>query len=107
MKTLVLVLISLPVVSLAQGPAQPETATPRVASNSNKPSIEGRDVASRSTATSAMASRADTAPVLDGKSDDPAWQEAQGLAQFAQDEAKKGAETRFKGEVGVTFDGEN
>src|SRR5256714_6394846 len=107
MKTLVLVLISLPVVSLGQAPAQPETATPRVASNSNKPSIEGRDVASRSTATSAMASRANTAPVLDGKSDDPAWQDAQVIDQFVEYEPKKGAETRFKTEVRVTYDDKN
>ena len=108
MKTLVLFLISLPVVSLAQTPAQPESATSRVASNSaNKSSIEGRDITSRATATSAMASRANTAPVLDGKTDDPAWREAQVIDQFVEYEPKKGAETRFKTEVRVTYDDKN
>lgn len=108
MKTLVLFLISLPVVSLAQSPVQPESPASRVASNNSaKSSIEGRDIISRATATSAMASRTTTAPVLDGKTDDPAWRDAQVIDQFVEYEPKKGAETRFRTEVRVTYDDKN
>ena len=109
MKILVLFgLISLPAVSLSQVPAQAESAATRVATNgANRPGIEGRDIASRATARSAMASRATTAPVLDGKTDDPAWQNAQIIDQFVEYEPKKGAETRFKTEVRVTYDNKN
>src|SRR6267378_7840268 len=108
MKTLVLFLVSLPVVSLAQTPAQPESASTRVASNSaNKSSIEARDIGSRATATSAIASRTTTSPVLDGKTDDPAWRDAQVIDQFVEFEPKKGAQTRFKTEVRVTYDDKN
>ena len=51
-----------------------------------------------------MASRATTARVLDGKTDDPAWQNAQVIDQFLQYEPKNGIETRFKTEVRVTYD---
>jgi hypothetical protein len=51
-----------------------------------------------------MATRAATAPVLDGKTDDPAWQNAQVIDQFLQYQPKKGAETRFKTEVRITYD---
>jgi hypothetical protein len=44
------------------------------------------------------------APVLDGKTDDPAWQTAQVIDQFLEYEPTKGAETRFKTEVRVTYD---
>src|ERR1700674_191729 len=80
MKTLVLFsLIATPAGALAQIPAPPESAVTReYASNAaGKSGIDGRDVISRATATSAMASRATTAPILDGKTDDPAWQNAQ------------------------------
>ena len=110
MKSLVLLgLVSLPALSFAQTPAQvpsqPEsTASREVASNSqNKAVIDGA-VSSRATANSAMATRATTAPVLDGKTDDPAWQNAQVIDQFLQYEPKNGIETRFKTEVRVTYD---
>ena len=110
MKNLVLFcIIALPVVSLAQNPTQSESATTRVvASNgSSEPGIDGRDIISRATATSAMATRATTAPVLDGKTDDAAWQNAQVIDQFLEYEPTKGAETRFKTEVRVTYDDKN
>ncbi len=110
MKNLVLFcIVAFPVVSLAQTPTQPESATARVvASNgSSLPGIDGRDIISRATATSAMATRATSAPVLDGKTDDPAWQNAQVIDQFLEYEPKKGAETRFKTEVRVTYDDKN
>ena len=51
-----------------------------------------------------MATRATTPPVLDGKTDDPAWRDAQVIDQFLQYEPKNGIETRFKTEVRVTYD---
>jgi len=107
MKTLVLFsLIALPALSLGQTPAQPESTTARVApSNSvGRSSVDGPLSSSRATATSAVASRATTAPVLDGKTDDPAWRDAQVIDQFLQYEPKNGIETRFKTEVRVTYD---
>jgi hypothetical protein len=99
-------LIALPVVMRAQTPVQTATQpeSTRVASYSqNNPAIDG-GVSSRATATLAMATRATTAPVLDGKTDDPAWQNAQVIDQFLQYQPKKGAETRFKTEVRITYD---
>ena len=106
MKTLVLFsLIALPGAALAQIPAQPESAASRVASNSaNRSSADAPGASVRATATSAVATRATTAPVLDGKTDDPAWQNAQIIDQFLQYEPKNGIETRFKTEVRVTYD---
>ncbi|HUR00355.1 MAG TPA: DUF5916 domain-containing protein [Gemmatimonadaceae bacterium] len=106
MKILTLVsLFALPASLLAQIPAQPESTSARVvASNAqNRNSLDGA-ASSRATATLATASRAAAAPVLDGKTDDPAWQNAQIIDQFLQYEPKKGIETRFKTEVRVTYD---
>ena len=106
MKNLVLfAFISLPALAFAQTPAQPESTSRVVVSNSlGQPSIDGMLIPSRASATSAVASRAVAAPVLDGKTDDPAWQTAQVIDQFLEYEPKKGAETRFKTEVRVTYD---
>ena len=107
MKILVLFgMIAIPAVAVAQYPTQPENAPVReIASNApGKSAIDGRDIVSRATATSATATRATTAPVLDGKTDDPAWQNAQVIDQFLEYEPTKGAETRFKTEVRVTYD---
>jgi hypothetical protein len=107
MKNVVLLgLFAFPAISIAQTPAQTRTQpeSTRVASSSqNNPALDG-GVSSRATATSAMATRAATAPVLDGKTDDPAWQNAQVIDQFLQYQPKKGAETRFKTEVRITYD---
>ncbi|HMI44406.1 MAG TPA: sugar-binding protein, partial [Gemmatimonadaceae bacterium] len=107
MKTLVLfVLFLLPAIIMAQSPAQPENLTSQVvaANGANRSPLDGPAIASRATATSAMATRAVTAPVLDGKTDDLAWRDAQVIDQFLEYEPKKGAETRFKTEVRVTYD---
>ena len=83
MKTLVLFsLIVLPTFSVAQTvptvPSQPESTGARIASNvPDSSGVDGRVNSSRATATSAMAMRATTPPVLDGKTDDPAWRDAQ------------------------------
>ncbi len=102
-------LIAIPAVSLAQNPAQvpsqPESTSARVVASSGaeRATLDGT-AASRATATLAMASRATAAPVLDGKTDDPAWQTAQVIDQFLQYQPKKGVEPRFKTEVRVTYD---
>ena len=49
----------------------------------------------RASATAANASRAVVAPVLDGRTDDPAWASAQVIDQFLEYEPNEGAETRF------------
>jgi hypothetical protein len=110
MKTLVLfVLFLLPAIIMAQSPAQPENLASQVvaANGSNRSPLDGPAIASRATATSAMATRAVAAPVLDGKTDDLAWRDAQVIDQFLEYEPKKGAETRFKTEVRVTYDDKN
>src|SRR5687767_12278249 len=61
----------------------------------------------RADARIASATRATTAPVLDGRTDDPAWAQAQVIDQFLEYEPTEGAETRFKTEARVTFDDKN
>lgn len=56
------------------------------------------------TATTAQATKAAVAPVLDGKTNDAAWQTAQVIDKFLEYEPKAGAETRFKTEVRVVHD---
>ena len=42
--------------------------------------------------------------MLDGKTDDPAWKNAQVIDKFLEYDPKPGAETRFKTEVRVVHD---
>jgi hypothetical protein len=103
------IIMASPVIVMAQTSTPTDNPASRVAAG-NTPhlaSIGGPDVVSRATATVAMASRANVAPVLDGKTGDPAWQNAQVIDQFLEYEPKKGAETRFKTEVRVTYDDKN
>ncbi|MES2176507.1 MAG: DUF5916 domain-containing protein [Gemmatimonadota bacterium] len=58
----------------------------------------------KATATAANASRATVAPVLDGRTDDPAWATAQVIDQFLEYDPNEGKESRFKTEVRVTYD---
>jgi len=60
--------------------------------------------AERATAKAATARRAATSPVLDGRTDDPAWQSAQIIDQFLEYEPNEGQETRFRTEARVTYD---
>jgi hypothetical protein len=79
----------------------------QVASNRVPPVSEpanGEVVASRASATSASAVRAHTAPVIDGRADDPAWRDAQVIDQFLEYDPNPGAETRFKTEARVMYD---
>jgi hypothetical protein len=61
-------------------------------------------VRSRATASTASASRAVVPPVLDGRTDDPAWVDAQVIDQFLEYDPNEGREPRFKTEVRVTYD---
>jgi hypothetical protein len=61
----------------------------------------------RTDARIASASRAVIPPVLDGRTDDPAWAQAQVIDQFLEYEPTEGAETRFKTEARVTYDDKN
>jgi hypothetical protein len=75
---------------------------------SNPPStVSSMPVLNAATATVAASTRAASAPVLDGKTDDPAWQNAQVIDKFLEYEPKPGAETRFKTEVRVIHDEKN
>src|SRR6478609_8047708 len=58
----------------------------------------------RATATAAIAARASVAPVLDGRTNDAAWANAQVIDQFLQYEPNEGQESRFRTEARVTFD---
>ena len=69
--------------------------------------VVGTPVAPRASATAAAASRAQVAPVLDGRTDDVAWQTAQVIDQFLEYDPNEGKETRFKTEVRVTYDDRN
>ena len=51
-----------------------------------------------------MVSKAAVAPVLDGKLDDPAWQDAQSINSFLEYDPNQGAESRFKTDVRVVHD---
>jgi hypothetical protein len=85
--------------------AQQDSNAPRViASNLAVAAVRDSGSSSRATATAAMASRTSAPPVLDGKTDDEAWKNAQVIDQFLEYEPKAGAETRFKTEVRVTYD---
>ena len=54
--------------------------------------------------TAAIAVRAATVPILDGKADDEAWLSAQSIDKFLEYEPNQGAETRFKTDVRVVHD---
>jgi len=52
----------------------------------------------------ALSTKVTAPPVLDGKTDDPAWKNAQVIDKFLEYDPKVGAETRFKTEVRVVND---
>jgi hypothetical protein len=60
--------------------------------------------AERATANAAQATRATVAPVLDGRTDDEAWKNAQIIDQFLEYEPNEGKESRFRTEARVTYD---
>jgi len=80
----------------------------KVVSNPPPPgAVSSMPVMSTASATVAASTRASAAPVLDGKTDDPAWQNAQVIDKFLEYEPKPGAEPRFKTEVRVVHDEKN
>ncbi|MEO5815169.1 MAG: DUF5916 domain-containing protein [Gemmatimonadaceae bacterium] len=95
-----LILLSTP--CLAQAPSTTHAAI-KVPSSPAASAPSG----ARATATAASASRAMVAPVLDGRTDDPAWATAQVIDQFLEYDPNEGKESRFKTEVRVTYDDKN
>ncbi|MGH7664041.1 MAG: DUF5916 domain-containing protein [Gemmatimonadaceae bacterium] len=57
--------------------------------------------------TMAVAVRAVTAPVLDGRTDDEIWRQARVIDEFLEYEPDEGAETRFRTEARVAYDDRN
>src|SRR5690349_17082173 len=90
----------------AASTARSQAATPTV-SLAGRPTEPGPARAARATATAAMATRANVAPTLDGRTDDAAWQNAQIIDQFLQYEPNEGTESRFRTEARVTYDDRN
>ena len=74
---------------------------------SNGASANGSATAVRAAARSASAVRTTVPPVLDGRTDDGAWAQAQVIDQFLEYEPTEGAETRFKTEARVAYDDKN
>ena len=78
-----------------------QRSTPSLATPTNAASL---GVPPKATANAASASRAMEPPVLDGRTDDPAWVNAQVIDQFLQYAPSEGAASRFRTEVRVTYD---
>ncbi len=85
----------------------PATAAATAAAIVHTPVDAAPEPARRATAMAALASRAEVAPVLDGRPDDPAWARAQVIDQFLEYDPKEGAETRFRTELRVVYDDRN
>jgi hypothetical protein len=109
MKKSIVTSLSLPsVVFMIFAPELAAQDRTKVVSNAPVPTASStRPVANVASATVASSTRATAAPVLDGKTDDPAWQSAQVIDKFLEYEPKPGAETRFKTEVRVVHDEKN
>ena len=89
---------------LVAAPSFAQSST-NVASTSPVSSVApGSNIGAAASATVASSSRAIISPVLDGKTDDPAWKNAQVIDKFLEYDPKQGAETRFKTEVRVVHD---
>src|SRR3954463_13001930 len=95
-------------VVLLAGSAGAQSRETAVAATSATLNLRNTDPAARrATATAASAMRVQVAPVLDGKTDDPAWESAQIIDQFLEYEPNEGRESRFRTEVRVTYDDKN
>ncbi|MEP6618022.1 MAG: DUF5916 domain-containing protein [bacterium] len=84
--------------------AAPLSAQTSIAANASAARTERPNTSSKASPTAASASRAIVAPVLDGKGDDAAWQTAQVIDQFLENQPNEGKESRFKTEVRVLYD---
>ena len=91
-------------VPAAASPAGAQSATVSARATAERADAGALAIGPRATATQARASRATVAPVLDGRTDDPAWADAQVIDQFLEYEPNEGKETRFRTEVRVTYD---
>src|SRR5258708_1068479 len=78
----------------AQTQTPPGTAI--VAAAGRPTVVPGAVIGGHATATAAMASRVNAPPVLDARTDDPAWATAQVIDQFLEYDPNEGKETRFK-----------
>src|SRR5215211_6582320 len=96
-------LLALAVLLGAASTARSQAARPSIAL-AGSPATPAPARAERATAKAATASRAAASPVLDGRTDDPAWQHAQIIDQFLEYEPNEGQETRFRTEARVTYD---
>ena len=84
----------------------PGLALAQTLASTGAPPVNGV-VTARADARIASATRTATPPVLDGRTDDAAWAQAQVIDQFLEYEPTEGAETRFKTEARVTYDDKN
>jgi uncharacterized protein DUF5916/cellulose/xylan binding protein with CBM9 domain len=99
--------LTLVVVPSAWSQSLPPSSTSIVASAGAPMPAAPATAGNHATPTAALASRAITPPVLDGRTDDPAWASAQIIDQFLEYDPNEGKETRFKTEVRVTYDDRN
>src|SRR3954454_4266329 len=63
--------------------------------------------AAKASATTAVAIRADRAPVIDGKGDDALWSNAQVIDAFRVYDPKEDGDPRFRTEARVAYDARN
>ena len=102
-RTVVFMILAVCVLAPA-APARAQVATISARVASERTDAGAVAMGARASATHARASRALVAPVLDGRTDDPAWVNAQVIDQFLEYEPNEGKETRFRTEVRVTYD---
>ncbi|HEY1952411.1 MAG TPA: sugar-binding protein, partial [Gemmatimonadaceae bacterium] len=79
----------------------PDLSARTVSSSSTRPQI------APPTDTSAVALRADVAPVIDGKDDDPVWKSAPIIDRFQEWRPSEGKPPRFKTEARIAYDASN
>ena len=79
-------------------------AQQQVATNGDSPSRPAGSGVTGVGATVANATRAAKAPVLDGRTDDEIWTQAQVIDQFLEYEPNEGAQSRFRTEARVAYD---
>jgi hypothetical protein len=98
-------LIALALFLASAPPTFAQGAAPQVLETESGTPAEGTPGRpARATANAAVATRATVAPVLDGRTDDAAWVNAQIIDQFLVYEPNEGQESRFRTEARVTFD---
>jgi hypothetical protein len=71
------------------------------------PTVNNAAAVPPSTATTATALRALTAPIIDGRDNDEIWQRAPLIDQFLEYDPNEGAETRFRTNARVAYDDRN